>query len=93
MAHSLSAKKRHRQNIVRRARNRGRRSSLRTRLRSLDDTLLHGTPEASEQAFVETCKMLDRYADRGLIHRNAAARKKSRLARRVNQKLAKQQGA
>ncbi len=84
MAHSLSAKKRIRQNEKRRLRNRARRSALRTRLRAFKDAVISGDPEVAENRFREACKQLDREADRGLIHRNAAARRKSRLARRLN---------
>jgi len=85
VAHSLSAKKRIRQNEKRRLRNRARRSALKTRLRAFRDALVRADVELAETRFREACKLLDREADRGLIHRNAAARKKSRLARRLNQ--------
>ncbi|RMF83793.1 MAG: 30S ribosomal protein S20 [Planctomycetota bacterium] len=84
MAHSLSAKKRIRQNIKARERNKARRSQLRTSLRKCRDALLHREAQAAETAFQQACRLLDRNADRGLIHRNAAARQKSRLARRLN---------
>jgi small subunit ribosomal protein S20 len=84
VAHSLSAKKRVRQNQKRRARNQARRSNLKTRLRTVRDALIHGDATTAEAKFREACKLLDREADRGLIHRNAAARRKSRLAQRLN---------
>ena len=84
MAHSLSAKKRIRQNLKRRDRNRSRRSALKTRLRGCVDALTHREVEQAEAAFKDVCKHLDREASRGLIHRNLAARRKSRLARRLN---------
>lgn len=84
MAHSLSAKKRIRQNTKRRAMNRTRRSALRTRLRKCQDALLHGTVEQTEETIRAACRLLDREADRGLIHRNQAARRKSRLMKRLN---------
>lgn len=89
MAHSLSSKKRIRQNEKRRARNRARRSALKTRLRTVADALGKSDAAAAEKRFREACKLLDREADRGLIHRNAAARRKSRLAARVNALKAK----
>ena len=84
MAHSLSSKKRNRQNVVRRTRNRARRSTLRTELRKCGEVLTHGAAADVENVVRETCQALDREANRGTLHRNAAARRKSRLARRLN---------
>jgi small subunit ribosomal protein S20 len=84
MAHSLSAKKRIRQNEKRRLINRGRQSVLKKKLRKVLDALLHKEVDNAETAFLEASRALDREADRGLIHRNQAARRKSRLARRIN---------
>lgn len=84
MAHSLSAKKRIRQNVRRRGLNRARRSTLRTKLRKCGDLLARGSADAAAGAIRETCQTLDREANRGTLHRNAAARRKSRLARRLN---------
>lgn len=84
MAHSLSAKKRIRQNEKRRIRNRARQSVLKGKLRRVTDALLHKEVDNAHEAFLDASRQLDREADRGLIHRNAAARKKSRLARRIN---------
>jgi small subunit ribosomal protein S20 len=84
VAHSLSAKKRIRQNEKQRARNRAHRTSLKTRLRAVSDALTAGDPALAEAKYREACLLLDREASRGLIHPNAAARRKSRLARRLN---------
>ena len=84
MAHSLSAKKRIRQNVKARARNKARQSELRTSLRKCADALVHREAAGADTAYQQACRALDRGADRGLIHRNAAARRKSRLARRLN---------
>jgi small subunit ribosomal protein S20 len=84
LAHSLSAKKRIRQNEKRRTRNRARRSALRSKVRACRDAIIHSELDRAEQAYVKACKSLDREAVRGVIHRNAAARKKSRLAQRLN---------
>ncbi len=84
MAHSLSAKKRIRQNIRARRLNRARRSTLRTKLRTCTEVLARGSAETAEGVVRSTCQMLDREANRGTLHRNAAARRKSRLARRLN---------
>lgn len=89
MAHSLSSKKRIRQNVKRRALNRSRMNALRSKLRRCADLFQHGTPEQADEAYRLAAQALDREADRGLLHRNAAARKKSRLARRLNVSKAK----
>ena len=80
-----SAKKRMRQNVVRNARNRMRRSSLRTAIRRLHETIEAGDGDAIQVQWVKTQGLIDRTARLGIIHRNAAARTKSRLARRVQQ--------
>lgn len=84
MAHSLSAKKRNRQNIKRRLRNRARRSALKKRSRRCLDAITQAPGTDADKAFRELCSTLDREATRGLIHRNAAARQKSRIAKRLN---------
>lgn len=84
MAHSLSAKKRVRQNIKHRDLNRSRRSALRTKLRKCNDLLIHGSVEDAERTVREACQSLDREANRRTLHRNAAARRKHRLACRLN---------
>lgn len=75
-----SAKKRLRQSEKRRERNKGVRSEIRTRTRRILET------EDAEQAATrlkELYRLLDRAAGRGIIHPNAAARKKARAARHV----------
>ena len=84
MAHSLSAKKRIRQNIKRRVINRSHRSNLKTNLRAVNEAVVHGDLNTAETKFRDACRLLDREASHGLIHRNAAARRKSRMARRIN---------
>lgn len=64
--------------------NRAKRSALRTRIRRVRDALIHRDTQEAEASLKEAVKALDREADRGLLHRNAAARMKSRLTRRLN---------
>lgn len=80
-----SAKKRMRQNARRNARNRMRRSSLRTSIRRLTEAIEAGDRDAVQSQWVKTQGLIDRTARLGVIHPNAAARTKSRLARRINQ--------
>jgi small subunit ribosomal protein S20 len=83
MPNIASAKKRMRQNEVRRGRNRVVRSRLRSVLRLLDEAIEAGDLELVRARWTATQVLLDRTAQRGIIHRNLAARKKSRLARRI----------
>jgi small subunit ribosomal protein S20 len=69
--------------------NRSRTSTLRTKLRRCREAFLHGTVEEAEQACVVAFKALDREANRRTIHRNQAARRKSRMATRLNAMRAK----
>jgi len=85
VAHSRSAKKRIRQDIKRRSRNRWRKSQVKDAVREFNDALRAGdTAKAAEQLKV-VYKRLDKVAAKGTIHKNAAARKKSRLAQKLNQ--------
>lgn len=83
MAHSLSAKKRIRQNEKARLANRSRRSALKSTLRTCLESFSGGDLAKAEQGFKEACKSIDRESARGLIHRNNAARRKSALARQL----------
>ncbi|MBW7906417.1 MAG: 30S ribosomal protein S20 [Phycisphaerae bacterium] len=84
MAHSASAQKRVRQNEKRRMRNRAQRSALRKVVKTTVMTLSGQDAAGAEKQFRLAVKALDQEAARGLIHRNAAARSKSRLAKRLN---------
>lgn len=86
MANSLSAKKRIRQNIKRRAQNRWRKNTFRTAIKTYRETLLHGTVEQAQSELQMLYKLLDQVAGKGTIHKNTAARYKSRLALRLEVK-------
>ncbi len=79
MALSRQAKKRARQNVVRAARNRPFRTRASRRLRDARWAVEDGEGDAAEQVRLAQ-SALDQAARRGIIHRNTAARKKSRLA-------------
>jgi small subunit ribosomal protein S20 len=89
VAHSLSAKKRIRQNIKRRARNRHRKDLIKDQTKSFLGSLTKGDAGAAEAEFKKLSQRLDRVASKHTIHKNAAARKKSRLAKRLNAMKAK----
>ncbi|MCR9216861.1 MAG: 30S ribosomal protein S20 [Phycisphaerales bacterium] len=86
MAHSLSAKKRVRQNLKHRARNRWRLRTMREALKKFDDKIVHSSVEEAREAYLEACKILDKTASKGVIHKNQAARRKSRLNARLKAK-------
>jgi len=86
MANTASAKKRIRQDMKRRARNRWRLRTMRTAVKNVESKLMHGSADEASEALRAACRILDRTAQKGTIHRNTAARKKSRLAKRVKAK-------
>lgn len=83
MANKESAKKRNRQMIKRRARNRGHRSRMRTEIKRLRTAIESGDAQTARELLPPTLGMVDSIAQKGVIHRNAASRTKSRLARAV----------
>ena len=88
MASHASALKAHRQNVVRRDRNRQMRSRLRGALRSIRTAIDAGEPAQVKDALRDTISLVDKMAAKGVIHKNAAGRYKSRLAARVSKKSA-----
>ncbi len=84
MANIKSQIKRNRQNLVRHERNKAVRSELKTRTRSAVTAADTGADDADERLRA-AIKRIDAAAAKGVIHRNAAARRKSRLMARVQQ--------
>lgn len=89
MAHSLSAKKRIRQNAKRRSINRARKSQVKTQIKRFENTLADGNLEAATEQYKEVVKKIDRTASTSTLHKKTAARKKSRLAKKLNALKAK----
>ena len=87
MAHSLSAKKRIRQNAKNKARNRWRLRVMREAVREFVDKIAHGTEKDASAAFAKVSKIVDRSSAKGVIHRNQAARRKSRMSKRLKAKF------
>jgi len=83
MPHSKSARKRARQALTRRARNRSQRGALRTQLKKVLAAVDLGDKEAAQAELQKAVRALDRASSKGLIHKNQAARRKSRLAAKV----------
>ena len=79
MANTPSAKKRARQAVVRRSRNVGDRSMMRTYLKKVYYAIDAGDKAKAEEAYKEACPIIDRMAGKGLIHANKASRHKSRM--------------
>jgi small subunit ribosomal protein S20 len=73
-----------RQSQKRRARNRKSVSQLKTRVKKLRAAIAEGNAEAARKLLPETVGEIDRAAKKGVVHDNAAARYKSRLARKVS---------
>jgi len=89
VAHSLSAKKRVRQNDKKKAINRVRKSMVKTQIKHVEDALKAGDVAKVEQEFNKAVKKIDKVASTSTMHKNTAARKKSRLAKKVNALKAK----
>ena len=88
MAHSLGAKKRIRQNAKHQARNRWRKRRYREAIKDYREAVLHGKVEDAEEKLKALHKLLDQVATTSTLHKNTAARYKSRLAARLNAKRA-----
>ncbi len=88
MASHDSALKAHRQNLVRRERNRQLRTRLRRALRDIRSAIDTDDAAGVKDALRATISLVDKMAGKGLIHRNTAGRYKSRLASRVAKKSA-----
>jgi small subunit ribosomal protein S20 len=84
VAHSLSAKKRVRQNLKRRARNRARKDQIKDQVKAFTAQLTAGKFDKAAEELRKTVQKLDRIAGKGTIHKNTAARKRSRLTKRLN---------
>ncbi len=84
MAHSLSAKKRVRQNVKRRGRNRWRKQQMKEALREFDQAVKAGDKTKAAEQLKVVYERVDKVAAKGTIHKNTASRRKSRLARMLN---------
>lgn len=82
MANIKSAKKRNRQNVGRTARNRITRTNLRNAVKKVLSSVKSG--EGAQESLREAHSVLAKAASKGVLHKNTASRKASRLARRVN---------
>lgn len=84
MANHKSAEKRARQNAKRNEINRSNRSKLRTSVKKLRAAVSGGDKTGSVELLNPTVSLIDKAVNKGIIHRNTAARYKSRLTKHVN---------
>jgi small subunit ribosomal protein S20 len=87
MANHESALKAHRQSLKHRVRNRSNRSALRTTLKQFGDQLESGKASEANTSLTELYAVIDKSRQKKSISRNAAARQKSRLTKRLNAAL------
>lgn len=83
MANIKSSIKRARQNVKRRERNASARSRYRTFVKNVLKALSTGNAETAREAYTKAQPVIDKAANKGLIHKNKAARIKSRLVARI----------
>jgi len=88
VAHSLSAKKRDRQNTKRHSHNLWRKTQIKTAVKAFEVAVHDGKKEEAATLLSTAFQKLDRVADGGTIHKKTASRKKSRLAKRLNKMAA-----
>ena len=79
MANTAQAKKRARQNDSQRAHNASLRSIFRTAIKKITKVIESGDKKAATESYKENVAIIDRIADKKIIHKNKAARHKSRL--------------
>ena len=84
MANHDNAIKAHRQSLVNRDRNRQYRSRLRTALKNVRAAIASGKTADVKSGLSETVSLIDKMAGKGIIHKNAAGRYKSRLMARLS---------
>ncbi|MDR0439486.1 MAG: 30S ribosomal protein S20 [Candidatus Accumulibacter sp.] len=83
MANSAQARKRARQAVRQHAHNISLRSTLRTAIKRVQKAIVAGDKTVAQSVFRESVSVIDRIADKKIIHKNKAARHKSRLSARI----------
>lgn len=83
MANSAQARKRARQSLARRSRNASLRSKLRTAIKAVRKAVAGGDKAVAQSVFQQSMSVIDSIADKNVMHKNAAARHKSRLSAAV----------
>ena len=88
MPNTKSAEKRVRQVVARTANNRRAKSTVKTAIRRFEEALKSGDRENAQVKLTAAIRLIDKAAARGVVHKNTAARKKSRLTRQLNKSAA-----
>lgn len=83
MANSAQARKRARQSLKQRAHNASLRTAFRTAVKKVLKAVEAGDKIAAQEVYRQSTKVIDRIADKGVFHKNKAARHKSRLAAKI----------
>jgi small subunit ribosomal protein S20 len=83
LANTRSAEKRNRQSQKRRARNQAVRTRVKSAVKKVRETLEGGELAAAQDAFKKAARVIDQASSKGVVHRNTASRKISRLAKAV----------
>jgi len=84
LANIQSAKKRARQAITRNLRNASQRSFLRSQLKKVVVAITKGNKEIAQKAYNDAVPVIDNMVNKGIIHKNKAARHKSRLNNQIH---------
>jgi small subunit ribosomal protein S20 len=84
VAHSLSARKRVRQNTKANTINRARKSAIKTQIKHFETAVKAGDAAKAAEQYKAVVKKLDQTSATSTMHKNTAARKKSRLAKKLN---------
>ena len=92
MPHTRSAKKRLRQNVHRRLRNKSVKTHLKTRVKKFNAAVTTGDLEEARKEALQLQKSFDRAVTQGIIHKTSASRKKSKAARKLNRLLEARSG-
>ncbi len=88
MAHHKSALKRIRQTVKQNLRNRSLRANLRTAIKKFQELLENGDAEQIKKGYPQVQQAIDKAVTKGILHAKTAARKKSRLMREAQKKMA-----
>ncbi|HCZ14238.1 MAG TPA: 30S ribosomal protein S20 [Candidatus Accumulibacter sp.] len=83
MANSAQTRKRARQAVKQRLHNAGLRSTLRTAVKRVQKAIVAGDKAAAQSIFQQSVTVIDRIADKKIVHKNKAARQKSRLSAQI----------
>lgn len=84
MAKSKTPAKRARQSEMRRKGNMSQKSAMKTVIKKFESAIVDKNITEAENQLVSACSKMDKTAAKGIIHKNKAARKKSRLTRKLN---------